>query len=217
MAAPVIGITADADERTYRCARAYSTMVAEAGGIPIILPHRAERINDYIQICDGLVLSGGDDPRMEEFGVATHPKATPVDSQRQAFEVALLRAAPSDQPVLGVCLGMQLMALVAGGRLDQHLPDTLASHDQHWGQKRHAVAGSIGRGEILSHHRQGVSDPGRLVVTARAPDGLIEAVADPACRWRVGVQWHPERSGEGPLGRGLFVLLIDSCRAAATR
>lgn len=217
MAAPVIGITADADERTYRCARAYSALVAEAGGAPIILPHRLDRLEEYLRLCAGLVLTGGDDPRTEEFGEATHPKATPIDPQRQAFEVALLRAAPPDRPLLGVCLGMQLMALVAGGRLDQHLPDTLPTHAEHWGQKRHAIEGPIGRGEILSHHRQAVSDPGSLDVTARAPDGVIEAVRDPSCRWRVGVQWHPERTGEGPLGRGLFVILVQSCRSTSSK
>ncbi len=211
MPAPLIGITADGDERTYKCARAYSEMVAESGGTPIILPHRLDRLDEYLKLCAGFILTGGDDPRMEEFGAATHAKATPLDPQRQAFEVALLRAAPADLPLLGVCLGMQMMALVAGGTLDQHLPDTLPSHDSHWGQKTHAVEGEIGRGLVLSHHRQAVADPGRLVVVARAPDGVIEAVADPACRFRLGVQWHPERTADPHLGRSLFARLVKSC------
>ncbi len=211
MPAPLIGITADADERTYKCARAYSALVAEAGGTPVILPHRLDRLGEYLEWCAGFVLTGGDDPKMEEFGSATHPKATPLDPQRQAFEVALIRAAAPTQPILGVCLGMQLMALVAGGRLDQHLPETHAGHEAHWGQKTHPVSGDLGTGAVLSHHRQAVADPGRLKVVARAHDGLIEAVADPACRFRLGVQWHPERTADPPLGRLLFGRLVESC------
>ncbi len=208
---PVIGITPDADDRAYRSARAYSQMIAQAGGVPIILPHRLECLDAYLHLCAGFVLSGGDDPRMEEFGRPTHPRATPLDSDRQAFEVALLRAISPDQPALGVCLGMQLMALVAGGDLDQYLPETLPTHEQHWGQKIHEISGTIGSGLVLSHHRQAVSSPGRLEIAATSPDGVIEAIRDPACRFRVGVQWHPERTADDALGAGLFRGLIGHC------
>lgn len=208
---PIIGITPDADDRTYKSARAYSTMVVQAGGVPLILPHRIECIGAYVQLCQGFVLSGGDDPRMEEFGRSTHPQVTPLDPDRQAFEVALLRAIRPDQPTLGVCLGMQLMALVAGGELDQYLPETLPTHEQHWGQKTHQISGSIGTGSVLSHHRQAVSDPGRLQVAGVAPDGVIEAVVDPVCRFRLGVQWHPERTADAALGPNLFRRLVEAC------
>jgi len=187
-------------------------MVAEAGGAPIILPHCLDRLGEYVRLCGGFVLTGGDDLRLEEFGVPTHPEARLIDPERQAFEIALLRAISPARPVLGVCLGMQLMALTAGGSLDQHLPDSLPSHEQHWGHRTHLVEGEIGRGAVLSHHRQAVADPGRLAVIGQAPDGVIEAVADRSCAFRVGVQWHPERTGAGPLGRGLFERLIEACR-----
>lgn len=209
--APIIGITPDADERQYKSARAYSGMIAKAGGTPVILPHRMERLADFVRLCAGFVLSGGDDPRMEEFGQPTHPLATPLDPERQAFELALLRAIGPDQPTLGVCLGMQLMALVGGGDLDQYLPETLASHETHWGQKIHEVSGTIGAGMVLSHHRQAVSCPGRLEIAATSPDGVIEAIRDPLCSFRIGVQWHPERTADAALGEGLFRGLITAC------
>lgn len=212
MPEPVIGITADADERTYKSARSYARMIVLAGGTPIILPHRLERLDDYLRLCAGFVLSGGDDPRMEEFGQPTDPRATPLDPERQAFEVALIRAIRPDRPTLGVCLGMQLMALVAGGDLDQHLPESLPTHEQHWGQRIHSVQGSIGCGEVLSHHRQAVSAAGSLEVTGKSPDGVIEAVRDPRCGFFVGVQWHPERTTDRLLGIGLFERLVKACR-----
>ncbi len=212
MARPVIGITADADDRFYKSARAYSLMIAQAGGTPIVLPHHLDCLDEYLALCAGFVFSGGDDPRMEPFGRATHPLATPLDSDRQAFEVALLERLPRQQPALGVCLGMQLMALVAGGDLHQRLPETLPTHEKHWGHRMHAVSGAIGSGQVQSHHRQAVSDSGSLEVAALSDDGVIEALVDPACRFRVGVQWHPERTADAALGLGLFERLVAACR-----
>ncbi len=146
MAKPLIGITVDnknnaAASGTYQCAAAYSKAVVAAGGTPILLVQEIELVNAYRDLCDGLVLTGGVDPRTEPFGQPTHPSARPMDPQRQAFELALLTAA-DDRPqlgVLGVCLGMQLMALHAGGRLHQYLPDVLDRPQAHEGGARHEV------------------------------------------------------------------------------
>ena len=98
-----------------RCA--YAAAVVAAGGVPVMLPHEVELADDYVERCDGLLLTGGGDPTTEAFGEPTHPLADRIDPRRQAFELALLEAAEAgDTPVLGVCLGMQLMALHAGGR-----------------------------------------------------------------------------------------------------
>lgn len=218
-ARPIVGITADADASagTYASAKPYAAAVARAGGLPIILPHRLELLDDYLHLCDAFVFSGGDDPRMEEFGAPTHPKAKPLDPDRQAFEVALLRrlhddAACRDAPALGVCLGMQLMSLVAGGSLNQHLPDDVPTHADHWGRRLHPVETPWGSGEVSSHHRQAVAGAGSLQIVARAPDGVIEAVRDPRRRFHVGVQWHPERTADPNLGARLFEELIAACR-----
>jgi putative glutamine amidotransferase len=207
-----IGITADVEGSAYRLSRSYAELVSRAGGTPLILPCRPERIDAFIELCDGFLLSGGDDPDMRRWGLPLHPKAKPIDPERQAFEMGLLAALDAEptRPVLGVCLGMQLMALHAGGALEQYLPDSLPTAADHWGRKMHAVSGELGDGIVHSHHRQAITDPGRLRIVARAPDGVIEAVeaGDRACY--LGVQWHPERTECASLGFDLIRRLVDA-------
>lgn len=215
----IVGITADTGETGYTLARTYTQIVSDLRAVPIILPHDVAAIETYLAVCDAFVFTGGDDPTMEPFGCATHPKAKPIDAGRQEFEVALLQAlkALHDVPVLGVCLGMQLMGLVHGGRLDQHLPDALPTHEQHWGKKDHAVSGLLGEGIIQSHHRQALTDPGNLEVAAVSDDGVIEAVHDPGRAFYLGVQWHPERTADESLGRDLFARLVNAVKQKCAR
>ncbi len=215
---PVIGVTTDVAGDRYQVGRKYAEMIERAGGLPIILPSIAARAADLLDVCDGVLLSGGDDPDMTQWGQTMHPRATPLDSARQAFEIALLEALErqSRKPVLGVCLGMQLMGLHAGGALDQHLPDTLATAADHWDRRAHAVEGELGSGTVHSHHRQALTDSGSLKVIARAPDGLIESVqhTDRPAMY-LGVQWHPERTEDEHLGFALFQRLV--CEASTKR
>ncbi|HMN96462.1 MAG TPA: gamma-glutamyl-gamma-aminobutyrate hydrolase family protein [Phycisphaerales bacterium] len=213
---PTIAITSDGDDERYFSRRPYADAVADAGGIPVLLPHRAELAAAFLERADGLILSGGDDPRMERWGIPTHAAATPVHPSRQAFELALLDtvAHRPEFPVLGICLGMQYMALHAGGALEQHLPDSCPTHAAHWGRVTHEVRVDLGRGvergEVLSHHRQAVSDAGSLAIAGRALDGVVEAVIDPSRRFYLGVQWHPERTGQGRFGAQLLRRFIEA-------
>lgn len=245
-------MTCDADEERYLSRRPYADAIERAGGVPVLLPHRVALADEYVARCDAIVLTGGDDPIMEHWGIRTHVKATPVQSSRQAFELALLAALDRrrDRAALGICLGMQYMALHAGGALDQHLPDSCPTHAVHWGRVLHRVSGDrrvcqpirgasapvepshgeprgsesrhverepgersgIVDGMVLSHHRQAVVDPGRLVVAARADDGVIEAVCDPARPFYLGVQWHPERTEDPTWGAGVLRALVGAAR-----
>lgn len=198
------------------CSLAYAACVERAGAVPLMLPPLTASIPDQLRLCDGFILTGGDDPRMEHFGVPTHPRAKVIHPQRQEYELALLAELEkrSSTPVLGICLGMQLMALHRGGSLNQHLPDTLATHALHK-QAEHDVypvsgCALVGRGRVWSNHRQAVSDPGRLKVAARSDDGVIEAVFDPAHRFFVGVQWHPERTSDERMGQRILNDLVSS-------
>ncbi|MCA9287090.1 MAG: gamma-glutamyl-gamma-aminobutyrate hydrolase family protein, partial [Phycisphaerales bacterium] len=169
----------------------------------------------------------------EAYGEATHPKATPVHARRQAFETRLLELLDeTPRPVLGVCLGMQMMSLHAGGRLDQHMPDTRADAGRHWdadhaivatgaltdvvegGTRGKAVRArvSLPEGTVHSRHKQAVCDAGSLAVLAMSDDGVIEGVCDVRRRFHVGVQWHPERTADPALGQGLFEALVGACR-----
>ncbi len=179
----------------------------------MILPANEDAAAEVVGRCDGVLLSGGDDPIMEAFGEATHPAATTIDPRRQDGELAVIRAldARPEVAVLAVCLGMQLLGLHAGGSLHQHLDDVLEDADVHKDDRVHGVEGSIGTGLVTSWHHQALADAGRLEVIGRAPDGVIEAVADVDRPFCVGVQWHPERTANSGLGSGLVRRFVDAC------
>lgn len=220
---PVVGITSDLSEKPGRlsavCGMTYVEAVKRAGGVPVVLAPVPELAGEHALVCDAFVFTGGDDPRMEQWGVPTHAKASVMHPVRQAYETALLeilRLQRAEAPVLGVCLGMQLMSLDAGGRMDQHLPETMGERAAAHYDREHRVealeAGLIASGSVHSRHRQAVVDAGGLRVIARAPDGVIEAVCDPARRFYLGVQWHPERTGDAVLGVGIFERLVGAAR-----
>ncbi len=214
---PVIGISPDREGDRVQCAVGYGRAVREAGGTPFLLDHEAEHIPAYLELCDGFVLTGGDDPAMEvPWGITTHPQARPIHPERQRFELALLTALEDwpTIPLLGICLGMQLMSLHAGGELDQYLPESTPTAGDHWGKKPHRITGELGEGVVLSHHRQAMRTAGRMKVIARAHDEVIEAVRDPDRAFSLGVQWHPERTEEPRFGQHLFDRFVEAARAA---
>jgi len=225
---PLVGITTDLCEspggvRAFAYTR-YVRAVAAAGGVPVLLPPSRAAAAEHARRLSAFVLTGGDDPRMEPFGGTTHPRATPVHADRQEYETALLDALAQrnrDKPVLGVCLGMQMMALHAGGSLDQRMEESSpAVAEAHW-DRTHAILPAVNGSppplfdavplHVFSRHRQAISDSGGLRVLARCPDGVIEAVWDPERTFYVGVQWHPERTEQESAGLGVFRRLVAAC------
>ncbi len=205
----------------------YAASVNRAGGRAVLIP-TDDPGADALDRLDGLLIAGGSDVDPARYGEAPHP-STGWHAERDEAELILLRAAlERGLPVLGVCRGMQLMAVAAGGRLHQHLPDTLG----HTGHRPDSGPGEVPRygahavrlapgsrlhgllGDAVtvnSMHHQGVADPGRLApVGWTADDGLIEAVEDPDREFAVGVQWHPEELDDPRL----FHALVAACRAA---
>lgn len=234
---PLIGITADNLDNTgasgrYELGLGYARAVAAAGGVPVILPHELTCVGDYVARCDGFILTGGVDPNTEKLPgdwpghAPLHPKARVMDPTRQAFELTLLAEIDRQHyaaPLLGVCLGMQLLTLRHGGTLNQYLPDT---HPQQVVERHreadHAVEVTVpdsvlnipaadDSDVIHSNHQQVIESAGGLRIVAVAEDGIIEAVDDPTRPFRLGVQWHPERGDQGPLSRGLIAGFVGAC------
>ena len=216
---PLIAITSDLmirkDRPTAYLTMTYAQAVRQAGGIPVILPPIPGNAADLITRFDAFILSGGDDPKTESFGHPTHKASTPVIEARQSFETQLIEQLDNhpDIPVLGICLGMQMLALCRGGTLNQHLPDTIATHASHW-DNEHTIESNnesiLPSGIIWSGHRQAVSDPANFRVLANSPDGIIEAFDDPNRAFLLAIQWHPERTSDPKLGQDLFNRLVQA-------
>jgi putative glutamine amidotransferase len=197
----------------------YVAAVTEAGGRAVIVPPD-DIDTDVLRALDGLVLAGGADISPELYGAEREPQTDPAHD-RDVAELNLARAAlERDFPVLGVCRGMQVLAVAAGGHLHQHLPDVLG-HQTHrparavYGEHEarftpgSRIAALMGDDlEIRCYHHQGVADAGSLTVTGRTEDGNLEAVEDPAKRFALGVQWHPEVTRD----KRLFGALVEAAR-----
>lgn len=227
-----IGLTLDLDEATgeYRLARAYADAVLRAGGLPVPIPFGEEGAGAYLALCHGLVVTGGAfDIPPERYGEARRAGCGPAKPERTASEWALCEAALAGRiPLLGVCGGMQLLNVVCGGSLHQDLAQDvgISGHEQppprDVPHHRLEIAPGTLLGRLVgpeplavnSSHHQAVRAPGAgVLVTARAPDGVVEAIELPDLPFAVGVQWHPERLAERePRQLALFRGLVQAAQ-----
>ena len=235
MDAPVVGLT------TYRQQAAwgvwstradllpteYAVAVEAAGGVPVLLPPVAlpSAARTVVGRIDALVVSGGADVDPGRYGAEPHERTAGWQPDRDAWELALLTAADeAGLPVLGICRGMQLMAVHAGGTLDQHTPD-LVGHETHSpgadaygaiavatepGSRLAALVGP--EAEVSCHHHQSVATHPGFTAVARAADGTLEAMEAAGERFRLAVQWHPETRVEIGLMAGLVRAASDHGR-----
>ena len=200
---------------------AYLAAVRAVGGVPVVVPPMGSDDPDEVSVmvktllarADAVLLTGGDtDVHPSLYGEVVTGRLDRVEPARTGLELALARACLEGEiPLLGICGGMQVMAVAGGGTLIQDLPAPsseephLLAHEQPGDPAgpSHPVdldpVGWLGFEEPLrvnSTHHQAVRSPGVFSVVARAPDGVVEAIAHPRHRFAVGVQWHPELLGQ---------------------
>lgn len=207
---PLIGITTyHRDERGYiQLPAQYADAVRRAGGIPLLIQPGEPRMDELMNLLDGLILSGGGDIDPAFYSDSEHAQVYWVNRERDQFEIDLVKCSlDSEKPTLCICRGMQVLNIALGGSLIQHIPDVIedavahreATPDSAWHEitvnPKSRLASIMGTNNVTTasrHHQAiGVLAPG-LEVVGRAPDGVIEAVEFPDKPNIIAVQWHPE-------------------------
>ena len=214
---PVVGITSYVEQARWgvwdvpACVLpfTYVERVEAAGGTAVVLPPAAAADAEVLERLDAVVFAGGADLDPGLYGEEPHPQTIGLRPERDAAEVPLMKAAlDRDVPLLGICRGMQVLSVVRGGSLVQHLPDTVG-HEGHRpspgtyglhpvrlrpGSLAHRLLGD--EVSVPSYHHQGLASAGDLAVTGWADDESPEVVEDPSMRFALGVLWHPEASDD---------------------
>lgn len=238
MKTPLIGITMDSEAGGegayskfdwYALRENYCGAVAQSGGLPIPLPHEPELAQHYLDLIDGLLITGGAfdvDPSM--YGASDIHDTVVTKGKRTQFEWAMTEGAlKRDMPILGICGGQQLLHVVMGGKLIQHIPDSYSdclAHEQPNPRNEAGHAVRIKAGTLLhdivgtdemhvnSAHHQAVADkPEGVIINALAPDSVLEGIEAPEKRFCLGVQWHPEfHIDEGD--KKIFDAFIEAAR-----
>ena len=234
---PVIGITGNYEDLTCKLGKGYYQKVVEAGGVPVIVPPVTDPhvIINTLDRIDALILSGGGDYNPLWAGEEPSPLLHGINAERDQAELMITRLAYNRQiPMLGICRGIQTLAMALGGKVFQDISDRATkkhSQDADRSEPTHTV--TIEKDSILyriyseaqqcsmfnhqssifvnSFHHQAVSDTGaKFRVTARSADGIIEAMESTEYKPVMGVQWHPECLENG---NPLFQWLVEEAQA----
>ena len=228
MTRPVIGLNMNIrtfdGNLVYSFYPEYANAIIEAGGLPLPVPcsSRTDILETYLAQMDGFLFTGGKDYPPDLFDELPHPQIKLIHPDRVLSDLQLTRLVlASNMPVFGICAGCQLLNIVTGGKIIQHL-DTAASHtDGHYHQVM-VEDGTIlsrifGSGplRVNSFHHQAIdqADIGNIFrVSAVAKDGTVEVIESTDDRFIIGVQWHPERMDDGNHRETLFAAFVDACR-----
>lgn len=240
MKKPIIAISLDINEDSdkysystfpwYALRADYSDAVAKHGGFPILVPLNEENIDDILDLADGILIPGGDvdiDPAF--FGQKIKHDNVTINSARTDFDLKFLeKVLDREMPFLGVCYGQQLLNVYTGGTLIQHIPADYKTDIKHmqphpknetWhdiiieeGTKLFEISGGKKTAKVSSTHHQAADEPGEnMLVSARAPDGIIEAIEHKDHPFCIGVEWHPEYQLT-ELDQNLFKAFVDAAK-----
>ncbi len=233
---PVIGISLDhepeggyASTPWYALRENYCTAVSAHGALPLAIPHEMDLVEHYADHLDALVLTGGGyDIPPTYYGSRRCHDTIKSNPKRTAFEIALAKAMiPTNKPILGICGGKELLSVLFGGTLIQHIPDEIISPIEHrqkppFNQPCHEI--TIKEGTLLhritgkthayvnSDHHQSTKDlPEDIVINALAPDGVIEGIEHPDHPFCLGVLWHPEHMAS-PIDKDIFAAFVNAAK-----
>jgi gamma-glutamyl-gamma-aminobutyrate hydrolase PuuD len=234
---PIIGITSYAQPAQWGAWELpaalvplyYVDSVEQAGGRALVIPPSEDGVDETLDVLDGIVFSGGIDIDPSRYGAERHPATDPAQERRDAGELRLLEAAlERDLPTLAICRGFQLLNVLRGGDLIQHLPEDVGheghretmgvfsehSVDIRAGTRLASILGTR-HGSVQSSHHQGIKRVGEnLVATAYADDGSLEGFEDPSKSFALGVLWHPEMD---VVDNRLFEALVEEARTYRAR
>jgi putative glutamine amidotransferase len=223
---PLVGIKPD-----FMVGQNYINAVLRSGGAPVLLPGIADKkyCGKILSSIDGLLISGGDDMDPALYGEEPHPKLGLVDVQKGDFEFMLAKMALKRRiPILGICGGIQMLNVAAGGTLYQDIPSQTNSKIKHSQESTKSVPShyvtiekntqlhkilGMKKIRVNSTHHQAVKNLAKgFIVSARAPDGIIEGIELPVRHFVVAVQWHPESLvPEHPVFQKIFKAFIKEC------
>lgn len=214
MSPPLIGITTygQDEELKFPLPRQYVDCVRRAGAVAVLIPPGESRIDELLSSLNGVILAGGGDVDPARYDGQQHESIYAVDQERDAMEFKLAqRVIDTGMPTLAICRGIQVVNVVLGGTLIEHLPDEVGEDVVHRlppreptehpirVERQSRLAEIVGEVHFTAaswHHQAARQVADELVVTAYAPDGTIEAAEMPDHPWMIAVQWHPELTAD---------------------
>ncbi len=207
----------------------YIISLHKAGALPICIPYQEEDSDLYLDKLDGLLLPGGNDMNPCLYGETTCHPSVSITPRRAEFEISLTKKAlERGMPILGICAGLQIINVTLGGTLFQHIPDMVPNALVHQDRQnpttvRHPITinkntrlySIIGENAtdwtVNSNHHQSIKGLGKdLIISAVAPDGIIEAIESRKHRFVLGIQWHPEYH-VCSIDKFIFKAFVEAC------
>ena len=225
----LIGITCKSSKKKYYLPKFYVSAILESGGTPLLLPDfkASEHIEHLINLIDGLLLAGGGDIHPKFYNEAPQAKLKRVNPSRDEYEFELLRKfAKTGKPILGICRGIQVINVAFGGNLYQDIenltkikhwqeePDNSPSHDILIKENTllHQILGTTHL-KVNSFHHQAIKNIAHgFLVSAYAPDNIVEAIEYPDHKFFLGIQCHPECMHRQGNFRKIFDRFVEACR-----